>query len=473
MKKLSYRIDVCNKTLNFNELEFLIFTSFILRLKKEYEWNRVKNKSFFIASNNYTFLRAMVDENIIYLSVRDDSFCLTSEEMIELYGNVINSLFSYYPIDGLDYSNIDGVFFEHMLAVDLPFLKSVTDELVSIDNLSIFSNNKEIVSIKNSEHYQMLTRAVLFDIKTRTNLHNQSHEERFELIKKQLTEFPYGTTGENIVLYNNDNIIRDGAHRAAVLYTKSSEQMIKVKRYMFTFNYYSFTGCYKKHIQELSFSSLLTETRNNRWDYVNGKKITIIRSDGLINYNIDDLNKLKSNNINTIIDLRVFGDREKPQFLIDNFNYYNVPIIHTNKATKEETALFVKNTPEYYLFLLSQKNKIKEVFDIILHSQGNFLIFCMAGRDRTGVVSLLCELLAESSMEEVVEEYALTDAIYERINDDKYKDFSYINAKKNICDFLDLFFKKFDNISNYFYQLGYTQGEINIICSKIKGWLDI
>ena len=82
-----------------------------------HEWNRVKNKSFFIASNNYTFLRAMVDENIIYLSVRDDSFCLTSEEMIGLYGNVINSLFSYYPIDGLDYSNIDGVFFEHMLKI--------------------------------------------------------------------------------------------------------------------------------------------------------------------------------------------------------------------------------------------------------------------------------------------------------------------------------------------------------------------
>ena len=81
MKKLSYRIDVCNKTLNFNELEFLIFTSFILRLKKEYEWNRVKNKSFFIASNNYTFLRAMVDENIIYLSISKK--CIDTQ--LELY----------------------------------------------------------------------------------------------------------------------------------------------------------------------------------------------------------------------------------------------------------------------------------------------------------------------------------------------------------------------------------------------------
>ena len=469
MKKLIYKIKVREKEFDFNQLEFLIFSSFILRLKKECDWNDIKNKPFFISSNNYTLLKAMVDRDCINLVILSDTFCLTSSEFFSLYENMLTLLNTYFPIEGLDYSTLDGVFFEHMLAIDLPFLRLVKDELISIDSLSIFSINKKVISIQDSEHYNMVAKGYFPEIKTRTNLHNQTHEERFELIKEQLLSHPYGTTGENIVVYNNDNIIRDGAHRAAILYANDNTQLINVKRYLFSSNYFSFSGYYKSNQPRLYFSSFLSGTKNSRWIYINCKKSTILRSDAILENNIEDINRLKKYDINTIIDLRAFGDRKKPQFLINNFDYHNVPIVHTNKATKEETALFVKNASDYYLFLLSQTEKIKNVFDIIMNAKNNILIFCMAGRDRTGVISILCELLLGASIEEIVEEYALTDAIYERLDDDKFKDYSCEKAKKNIEEFLNLFFDKFDNISNFFNYLGYSQEEIDIICAKVKG----
>ena len=147
MKKLIYKIKVRGKEFCFNQLEFLIFSSFILRLKKECDWNAIKNKSFFISSNNYTFLKAMVDKDFIDIVLLTDAFCLTSEEFFLLYENILTLLNRYFPIEGLDYSSLDGVFFEHMLAVDLPFLKSVKDEVIPIGSLSIFSINKSLNNI--------------------------------------------------------------------------------------------------------------------------------------------------------------------------------------------------------------------------------------------------------------------------------------------------------------------------------------
>lgn len=467
MKK--YRININSNYIIFDETEYLMFVSFLYRLKKEINWFKKNQKEpFFISSANYSFLNAYVDIINVRISLKSEVYTFDYEEFDKMFCFVKQDLMKKFPIEGLDYNTIDGVYMEYMLAVDLPYLYRVKEDEIYVKDLLVFSKDFALNPLSKSEHLKFLKKEIILDFQTRTNLHNQTHEERFNDVLVSCSFTNYGDNGQYIIVYNDENIIRDGAHRAAVLYSINPSAKIKILRLFFKKNYYTFENYFKLSSKKNYFESLLRSSQNTRYLKVNTFNTNIIRSDYIRN-DENDVNKLREIGVQTIIDLRNFLNHEPPLYLIDAFDWHNIGVVHTNKKTEEETRIFVKNITEYYSFILSQKNAFYNAFDCIKNSNGKILINCMLGRDRTGIFAMLCGMILGSSNEELIEEYLLTDEIYCQLEINKTLELDFFKSRDGFLKFLYWFKNKYGDVYNFLYDLGFNENDLLLIINRIRG----
>lgn len=461
-------IKIKNDVYYFKELEYLLVISFLIRIRKEYNRYYLCKPHAQITLNSYNEELIMCNfvGGKIIIKLKGKSYFFDNCEFSKYIDYVYSLINNEYSIPGVDYRTFDEVFLEHMLAADIPYMYKSSIEELYLEELRVYTFSKKILPLNESEHYLMVKNNRYVDICTRTNLFNQSHISRYQELVKNFDIKSYKEKENYIILYNNTNIIRDGSHRAAILYHKYGNIKVKIRRLFFSKNNYSFGLLMENNIY--SFYSLLNSSSNTRWLKVNRKKIGVIRSDALSELSNNEVELLKRNNIKTIIDLRNFKNREQPAFLKHRFRYYNIPIIYTNKKTKIETDLFMQKTDEYNFYLLSQTEKIKRVFEIIHELDGNLLIMCTMGRDRTGLVCAIIQMLLGCSDEEIIEEFAFSDLIYK--NDIRYLDtkFDYIETKEKMKKFILAFKKKIYSAEKYLLMLGFSIEEIEKIKEKLR-----
>lgn len=151
----------------------------------------------------------------------------------------------------------------------------------------------------------------------------------------------------------------------------------------------------------------------------------LFRSDELSQLTFNDRKIFSNLNIKTVIDLRGVKEREKKQDRIPtklNISVFNIPIDHRNQDLKQM---------QFFLFLIQKKKdfdfekyikehyfgtafkctaQIKEIFTL-LSDEKNLpsLLHCTVGKDRTGFMSAILQLLAGVPREIVLEEYLVTN----------------------------------------------------------------
>jgi len=163
-------------------------------------------------------------------------------------------------------------------------------------------------------------------------------------------------------------------------------------------------------------------------DTIGGKRMKsgiLFRSDELSQLTFNDRKIFEKLNIKMIIDLRGVKERQKKQDKIPsklNIRIENIPIDHRNQDLKQM---------QFFLFLIQKKkdfdfekyikehyfgtafectSQIKEIFTL-LSDENNLpaLLHCTVGKDRTGFMAAILQLLAGVSREKVMEEYLVTN----------------------------------------------------------------
>ena len=143
-------------------------------------------------------------------------------------------------------------------------------------------------------------------------------------------------------------------------------------------------------------NSLLSTTRNTR--YITSK---LIRSDVPISITEADKKFLLANNFRTVIDLRLLkaAEHHKNALNCKEFNYFNIPISSGDIAPKRgQEWIQVYNEILY-------SDSASKVLDILKHTDGNVIINCTAGKDRTGVLSAVIEYLLGWNIDTIIEDY--------------------------------------------------------------------
>ena len=142
----------------------------------------------------------------------------------------------------------------------------------------------------------------------------------------------------------------------------------------------------------------------------------IFRTSSLVPYQKDDfiLAFLKVKNIETIIDLRAKSEIEASPYdsdFISNFTYLNMPFDPWNQPNWfKQTQQFGTNEEiAYRFFAMACKEQVKEVFNALMEVQGATAIHCVAGKDRTGFIIMLINMLLETPYEIILNDYLASE----------------------------------------------------------------
>jgi protein-tyrosine phosphatase len=155
----------------------------------------------------------------------------------------------------------------------------------------------------------------------------------------------------------------------------------------------------------------------------------LFRSDRLSGLTSRDLKKMYKLNIKLICDLRTPKELKKNpnQNSFSNTKVVNIPIYHNEQELShwrlfkfifgrtgaDEFEYFIK---EYYKGIaFKNTEKIKQVITLIADRNNvPALIHCNVGRDRTGFISAIIQLLLGVPRKKVIEDYLLTNIAFEQ-----------------------------------------------------------
>lgn len=146
-------------------------------------------------------------------------------------------------------------------------------------------------------------------------------------------------------------------------------------------------------------ASLLKSTRNTR--PVLPGSLRFLRSDVPVRLTVEEIDWLLTNQIRTVVDLRTAEEsRQKPCPLASDarFAYHHLPVTGGNAVPSCTDAV-----AESYIRMVD--SQMQHIFSFLQSASTNVLLFCNAGKDRTGVVSALLQKSFGLSDAEIVEDY--------------------------------------------------------------------
>jgi protein-tyrosine phosphatase len=213
-----------------------------------------------------------------------------------------------------------------------------------------------------------------------------------------------------------------------------------------------------------------------------GKKVKIgmiYRSDELSRLTDNDVSILEHLGIKMIFDLRTPSEcKSKPDRIIKNsVRTINIPMnpLQENFSQKKLFVLMHQKAGEfdfdnlmdeyYQKFAFGCKEQIKEIITLLSNPKNlPALIHCTAGKDRTGFISAIIQLLAGVPRNEVLEDYLATNQFIQnrvkkltrflrimslfRISESRLKPLLEVN-EKYLVRVLDNIYSKYANIEEY------------------------
>lgn len=162
---------------------------------------------------------------------------LTVQEFLSLKRIMQDNLNNLLCDTGFDIKYFDPIFLD-MFSQDLIKLNKMTFESIRLSDLKVQTINclglPVIRSLKKSRVYKALSgKTKELNAYKQENHRGQSNLDRVLAMKAYLDKVQYPFNNKYIVLFNTQNIIRDGQHRAACMYYSSGDQMVQVIRLTF------------------------------------------------------------------------------------------------------------------------------------------------------------------------------------------------------------------------------------------------
>lgn len=182
-----------------------------------------------------------IEDNIgeaIHLHYGDElRIDLSVQEFFSLSSILRNSLNDLLGHTGFDEKNFDPIFLD-MFSSDLIRLERVSFERIKLSELRVQTKNRIGLPVIRGIAYSRVFKALNGDSKElltyeQENYREQSNTDRAYEMKNYLEKVEYPFNNQYIVLFNDQNIIRDGQHRASCLYYLYGDIEIPVIRMKF------------------------------------------------------------------------------------------------------------------------------------------------------------------------------------------------------------------------------------------------
>ena len=159
---------------------------------------------------------------------------MTNAEFDALYSDLCDAINELVRVDGFDCHCISPVFLEQMLWKMLPQLEAVKIDRVRLKDLVCPAADRTRVPLPESRCVLALSGNESSHEARESDLSGQTPQERLDAVYESIKQNGYPYKNEYIILYGDDNnIIRDGQHRAACLWKLYGDTEVPVMRLMF------------------------------------------------------------------------------------------------------------------------------------------------------------------------------------------------------------------------------------------------
>lgn len=189
-----------------------------------------------LASGKVGKSKVWLDDNYgesIHLHIDDMRVDMTVEEFSNLYSDLCDILNDLVDVENLDFRTIDPTYLSTMLWKELPNIVSAKIDTVQITDLLAPFHNK-VFKLEDSVGVRALKGDSKIGAgKRKSNLISQTEQERMLDLLESVREHGYPYNNQYIILYGDDNIIRDGQHRASCLFYLEGNKEIPVLRLYF------------------------------------------------------------------------------------------------------------------------------------------------------------------------------------------------------------------------------------------------
>lgn len=179
--------------------------------------------------------KVWLDDNYgesIHLHIDDYRVDLSVQEFSTLYSDICEIINSLVNVEGLDVRDIDPVYLSLFLWKDLSKIESAKIDYVWLEDMLAPNNSDHrIYKLSESVGVRALQGNPKISEGYRKSHHLfQSEKERMSIILDSIRTNGYPYKGQYIIVYGEDNIIRDGQHRASCLYYLNGNQKVPVLR---------------------------------------------------------------------------------------------------------------------------------------------------------------------------------------------------------------------------------------------------
>jgi SAM-dependent methyltransferase len=198
------------------------------------------------AQNGHLPYRFEIEDNIgeaVHIHYKDIRLDLTVKEFKELTDRLPDCIDALVAGTGWSCRDVDPVFLLDVSCL-LPELMTVETDWIFLGDMTVDTRDESGMpailplphsriikalsgdSTENDTHRQMN----YFGIKSSSKLTNQ---QRIEYNTNLIKERGYPVDGQYIILFDNETLIRDGQHRAGILYALRGNEKVPVQRYRF------------------------------------------------------------------------------------------------------------------------------------------------------------------------------------------------------------------------------------------------
>lgn len=214
-------------------------------------WRKTKHRGSFRVEDN-------IGEaiHVHYENLRID---LSTAEFLKISEVIEESLEKLIDVPGFRIKNYDPAFLSSIGAY-LYNLQEVRFEKISLSELQIVRKGIFGLPVVSKLYSSRVVSALMGDSKennsyAQNNFYGQTNRERITSVKEKILESGYPHNDEYIVVFNNQNLIRDGQHRASILLNEGKIDIVPIIRLIFTNN---------KHNASLHpwFKGILSEIKN-------------------------------------------------------------------------------------------------------------------------------------------------------------------------------------------------------------------
>lgn len=198
-----------------------------------------------------------------------------------------------------------------------------------------------------------------------------------------------------------------------------------------------------------------------------------VRSDVLAKVTDEDVDILLGKGITTLVDLRSDAEVEERPCALENdgkFRYLRCKIYGDGRMPAS-----TEDVPVSYFEMVDEQKSVMSVMRALAEAPEGALYFCLAGKDRTGVVSALLLSLAGVPQIDISADYMLSHAYLmpslRRLREQKPELPFHIMMPRveYIESFFDLFYKKYRSTEEYLSEAGLTGAEITKLKAKLNG----